>query len=206
MMSISQFGDTAAYLNAFANGNAPALLPAQLVAEHINVTLPTVKRMLQDNRLSGVRISKNLFISVPSLQKRERQFEEEVLTIERYLKNLARGGERSVFYEPVMELVGLTHKIPADRTTIARMLGEVSRRSQEEDQVLLSVVVHKKTSGSTLPSEGFFPWAEELGYEWDDEYEFVEQQTDRVLNTYKVRRLFRYCTWHSDRETSNSWS
>ncbi len=185
MMSISQFGDTAAYLNAFANGNAPALLPAQLVAEHINVTLPTVKRMLQDNRLSGVRISKNLFISVPSLQKRERQFEEEVLTIERYLKNLARGGERSVFYEPVMELVGLTHKIPADRTTIARMLGEVSRRSQEEDQVLLSVVVHKKTSGSTLPSEGFFPWAEELGYEWDDEYEFVEQQTDRVLNTYK---------------------
>ena len=108
-----------------------------------------------------------------------------MLTIERYLKNLARGGERSVFYEPVMELVGLTHKIPADRTTIARMLGEVSRRSQEEDQVLLSVVVHKKTSGSTLPSEGFFPWAEELGYEWDDEYEFVEQQTDRVLNTYK---------------------
>jgi hypothetical protein len=98
----------------------------------------------------------------------------------------ARSGQHSVFYEPVMDIIGKKPSIPADRSYIGGVLGDISTSTARECGILLSVLVHRKTAGRTRPGPGFFELAEELGYEWQDNDRFVEAETLRVLNHYRL--------------------
>jgi hypothetical protein len=63
-------------------------------------------------------------------------------------------------------------------------LGGVSRRTFDEFGVLLSVIVHRNTSGTTSPGAGFFELAEALELEWDDEDALVATAMEKVWEHY----------------------
>ncbi len=111
-----------------------------------------------------------------------------VTPVENFLIDLARQGVTRVFYEPPMRLVGLDHRMSADRRVIGQILGKVSERSvarPETKGLMLSVLVHKKGAGETLPSQGFFDLAHQfqlMGAETPER--FVAKQTKRLLKAY----------------------
>jgi hypothetical protein len=109
-------------------------------------------------------------------------------TIEEYLTDQARSRVRSVFYEPVMAKVGLTPKIPHHRKLIGGYLETISKKSHHKYGVILTVLVHQKTAGTTRPGKGFFKLADELGYSCDDKDQFVSEQTDKVLSVFLPER------------------
>jgi hypothetical protein len=75
-------------------------------------------------------------------------------------------------------------KIPADRKRIGYLLGDVSRQTFKEFGILLSVTVHRKTSGTTSPGAGFFELAEDLKLEWDDDDVLVATEMEKVWGHY----------------------
>jgi hypothetical protein len=174
------------YIKAFSKDRELAVIPIPLVAEHLERSGPAVTAMLRTGRLDEIRIGKNRFVGLKSLVDMQEEFDKQVEVVERYLIKQVRKGIGAVFYEPVMAQVGMDTGIPADRTKIGNILGAISRRSQDENKVMLSVLVHRKTLGTTNPGPGFFALARSLGYECaDNENEFVRKQTARVMKAYR---------------------
>ena len=174
------------YLKDFMEDWSLAVMPVPVVAEHLNRTPAAITAMIRAGKLEEVRIKKNKFVKVASLLDMQEEFNRQVETVMVYLEKLARKGIRKVYYEPVMAEVGMSPSVPADRTKIGAVLGAVSRRSQKERKVLLSVLVHRKTLGTTNPGPGFYGLARDLGYDCEDgDNDFVEKQTDRVMRSYK---------------------
>lgn len=96
-----------------------------------------------------------------------------------------RPHDRNVaFYEQVMKMLGMSRTVPADRTKIGAILGRVSEESFRKHKILLSVIVHRKTAGRTVPGPGFLTLARELEFTWEDDRLFVEQQGERVFDHY----------------------
>ncbi|WHZ36516.1 hypothetical protein [Sagittula sp. MA-2] len=176
-----QFDTLNDYLGTCGSSEDLALLPVPLVAEHLGVTPAAVTARMGRGALEEIRIGKSRFVSRRSLLAERDLREQRADRVEPFLLDLASRGERKIYYEPVMKLVGLSWRVPADRTEIGRILAVVSRRSLEKSGAMISVLVHKKTAGTTLPSGAFFELAENLGFDWEDDYDFVEEQTDRVI-------------------------
>lgn len=180
-----QFNNLCAYLLAHDARGDLAAVPVPLVADHLSVSSAAVAAMLKDGRLEGVRIGSNVLVTLASLQARETKRAGEESVTQRYLEKCAKERVRVIFYEPVMAQVGMTPRVPAHRTRIGNILGEISRKSYAQDGVLLSVLVHQKTAGVTHPGKGFFKLArEELNLPYIDADAFVEEQTDKVLAAY----------------------
>ena len=179
-----RFETLADYMEAFSKNPDLAVIPTPLVAEHLGRTPPAVTAMIRTGKLDEIQIGKNKFIALRSLMELEKAFQRQVDIVEQYLRDLVKEGRRSVFYEPIMTKVGMDPAIPADRTKIGEILGEVSRRSMKRDGVLLSVLVHRKSAGNTGPGPGFFKLAAELGCSWTDDNAFVEEQTELVIKKY----------------------
>ena len=180
-----KFDSLSDYIKAFSKDRELAIVPIPLVAEHLNRSAPAVTAMIGTGKLKEIRIGKNRFIMLKSLVDLEEAYEKQLDVVERYLIKQAKKGERVIYYEPVMAQVGMKTTVPADRSKIGEILGEISRRSYKKDGVLLSVLVHRKTAGTTNPGPGFFELAEIMEYAWDDNSAFVEQQTDLVMKAYK---------------------
>jgi hypothetical protein len=86
-----------------------------------------------------------------------------------------------------MEKIGLDWRVPADRSRIGSILGEISERTAEVDKrqkLMLTVLVHRKTAGVTRPGKGFFDLARDLGHTFNDEDEFVRRHTDKVIEAF----------------------
>lgn len=182
-MEFETLGD---YLAAYEKDRELGVMPIPLVAEYLERTPAAVTAMIRSERLSEIKIGKNRFVSLQSLLDMKRAQDSQVERVMKYLEKQAKAGVRAVFYEPVMAQVGLSTGIPADRNRIGQILGRVSEISYERDGILLSVLVHRKTAGTTKPGPGFPGLAESLGLDWDeDDYDgFVEEQTDLVLEHY----------------------
>jgi hypothetical protein len=183
-MQVDSFDSLADYIATQTTKGDLAAVPIPLVAEHLNVSSPAVAAMLSDGRLDGVRIGKNTLVTLSSLQARQTKRAGQESTVHKYLMKRAKEGVRAIFYEPVMAQVGMTPRVPADRTRIGGILGAISEKSYEEDGVLLSVLVHQKTAGTTRPGKGFFDLARHLGFKWTDDNKFIKDQTDKVLAAY----------------------
>lgn len=177
------FGAPVEYLRAFEKDPSLAVLPLQTVADFRGVTRAAIDRMLRLEQLEEIRIGKTRYVRVSSLVALQREYDDRVSTVHKYLEKCAQ--KRTVVtYEPVMALIGLSPSIPADRNTIGSILGTISGRSREQDGILLTVIVHRKTQGKTRPGPGFFALAEALEIEWDDDDEFVEAETQKVWDHY----------------------
>lgn len=93
----------------------------------------------------------------------------------------ARAARRElVFYAPVMDLLGLSPAVAADRGTIGAVLIGVSLETFRAHGHMLSVLVHRKGPAPTRPGAGFFKLAAELGLLTGDPNRFVADELERV--------------------------
>lgn len=173
------------YLEAYADDPTLAVMPIPVVADHLEKTPAAISAMIRTGKLDEVRIKKNRFVLLSSLLARQEGFEDQVETVKKYLVKQAKKGTRSLFYEPLMDQVGMKPTTPADRTKIGQILGTISERSYEENGILLSVLVHRKTAGITNPGPGFFNLAKGMGFKFKDKNDFVEEHTNLVMKAYK---------------------
>jgi hypothetical protein len=175
------------YLAAYSKDRELGIIPIPLVAEYLERTPAAVTAMIRAGNLAEIKIGKNRFVSVQSLADRQKKHDDDCMIVKNYLIKQVRKGETAMFYEPVMAQIGLSTTVPADRTKIGIILGDISAETNDQkgrDRCMLSVLVHRKTAGTTRPGDGFFELARHLGYEWDDDDAFVEEQTKRVMRAY----------------------
>lgn len=187
-----KFESASDYLQALEHDPSLAILPLQMVADHRGVTRAAIDRMVRIGQLEEIRIESTRYVRASSLRGIRDEFERKVAVVRSYLEKAARQGETCVFYEPVMKIVGLSPKVPADRTAIGAILGRISEITwalPKKDRHLLSVIVHRKTPGITRPGPGFITLAEDLHEnaglpDWEDEDDLIERETRRVLGFY----------------------
>lgn len=184
---VTSFDTLMEYIEALQNDEKLAVVPLQEVADHRGVTRAAVVRMLSVGQLDEVKIGRNRYVRAWSLIDREEVFRQEDEAIRAYLEECARAGE-TVFYEPVMAIIGLSWRVPADRKRIGMALGRVSEATWSEHGVLLSVLVHRKTSGITRPGPGFFDLLKGLEdfepYPKGEEDAIIARETQRVFDFY----------------------
>lgn len=178
------YEDAASYLDALQKDPKLAVLPLQMVADLREVSRGAIDQMLRAGRLQEIRIGGTRFVSAASIHALQRSEEDRVNRVEAFLEDLARK-RGTVTYEPVMASVGLSWRVPRDRSIIGQILGTISTRTWEEHGILLTTLVHRKMAGRTRPGPGFFQLAEDLGLpEWSDENELIERETKRVWDFY----------------------
>lgn len=172
------------YLTDCLAGMSLAVMPVPVVADHLGKTSAAITAMIRAGKLEEIRIKNNRFVKVSSLLDLQDEFENQIRVVTDYLVKLAKNGTHKVYYEPVMTEVDMSPSVPADRTKIGHILGEISQKTYDEKRLLLSVLVHRKAPGTTRPGPGFFDLARHMGFEWDDDDEFVKKQTKLVLKAY----------------------
>jgi hypothetical protein len=188
MPSIS-FENSGQYLDALERNPALALATLDMAQDICGVGRATVDKMLREDVLTCVEIAGVRHVLAADLRARMLRYRDQVTKVRLILEQLARK-QTTTFYEPVMSPVGLSWRVPRDRTLVGQILGDISEQTHQEvaadgqSGVLLSVLVHKKTTGVTRPGEGFFNLAASLGYEWEDPDAFVQEQTTRVFAYY----------------------
>jgi hypothetical protein len=180
-----KFESAAAYLRALEKDPKLSALPLQLVANLRGVTRAAIDRMVKLRQLDEIRVGKSRFVRAWSLIERDRKHRENIAAVKKFLEARAREGLKFVFYEPVMDVVGLRPAIPADRAAIGRMLREIAEQTKKESDILLPVLVHRKATGRTRPGLGFRKLARTLGYRFDSYDDFLEQQTQKVMRHYR---------------------
>ena len=92
----------------------------------------------------------------------------------------ARAARREIVtYAPVMDLLGLSPAVAADRGLVG-----VSLDTFREHGRMLSVLVHRKGKPPTRPGAGFFKLAAELGLLTGDPDRLVADELERVWTLY----------------------
>ena len=183
-MSMRRFESVRRYLDALEQDPSLSVLSMSMAAEEFNVGRAAIDAMVRSGRLLGVKIGRPTYVLTRSIFEKRKEREKQVEIVERLLEKIASKRE-FCFYEPIMEKLGLSWKIPNHRRLIGEILGDVSRGSKAKHRLLLSVLVHKKTAGKTRPSDAFFSLAKELGYTVEDEDEFVRDQLKKVWDYYR---------------------
>lgn len=186
--SVKSFDTVSDYLAELANDPELAILPLQMVADHLGLTRAAVDRMVRIGQLEEIRIEKTRFVSAESLYKRQQEHRHKVAKVRVFLEDCARE-RRIVTYEPVMEKIGLSPSIPADRTAIGKILGDILKKSWRKDRILLTAIVHRKTTGKTRPGPGFAAVLEEIEDfpEYEDEDAMVTEAIQKVWDHYAQR-------------------
>lgn len=185
---MKKFADELEYVQALENNFELAVLSMAMAARSRKsrpVTRAAIDRMVRLGQLEAVHIGGTRYVLAKSLIELNKREDDDVTKVRKLIEKFARN-KRSLFYEPVMSILGLSHTVPADRTRIGWVLGAVSTQTHDENRFLLSALVHKKTGGKTRPGDGFFILAEELGYEGSDRDALVDQQTRRIFRYYET--------------------
>jgi hypothetical protein len=184
-----KFKSLDAYLAAFRKGEADAILPIDDAADHFGVTSKTISSRLKRGTLKKVTIGKDNHASLQGVLQIQDEDLEKVGKIEKYLKKAIDQGSESIFYNEIMKLVGLKLDNPHHRSVIGDLLGKVSRRSHTKNKTLLSVMVHNKKTGKTIPNDSFFMLADELGYPISDKSKRGDKVKWSQKHTKKIIKL-----------------
>ncbi|MCA1436771.1 hypothetical protein I6F33_27890 [Bradyrhizobium sp. BRP20] len=178
-----EFKNVEEYIDAFRRNSQLAVVSVQMAADYRGVTRAAIERMIATEQLEVIKIKSTRCIKLQGLIDLAEAFEHQVQIARKYLEEAAVA-QTILFYEQVMQALGLSRTVPADRTKVGKVLGRVSEISFEKDGILLSAIVHRKTAGHTVPGPGFLTLAEELGLEWDDERTFADEHVKRVFDHY----------------------
>lgn len=183
-----EFEDADAYVRAYIKDRSLAVMPVPMAAELFGITSAGIVARVRSEALRDIRVAGTRYITMESVLDSVSKTDRDVDIVKAYLEQQARSGVKSIDYTPVMDLLGLSSKLSADRTKIGWVLGAVSRRSYDEKGVLLSVLVHLKNT--SMPSEnGFFGLVDNLIEDWEDSYDdresFVREETKRVIKAYR---------------------
>ncbi len=79
-----------------------------------------------------------------------------------------------------METLGLRSTVPSDRKRIGALLGAISEETYDRDQILLTAIVHRQSTGATSPGPGFFELARALELNLENEENFLAEEMDKV--------------------------
>ena len=178
------------YLGALYADPTMAVISMQMAADARDVSRAAIDRMVRIGQLEGVRIDGTRYVRASSMRALKEKREQQVAQVRKFLEKCARKSQNVVFYEPVMDIVGLKTTIPADRKRIGVLLGEVSEQTYEESKILLTAIVHRKTaSRTTHPGPGFFNLAKSVGLKWDrrDDAGFLDREIEKVRKHYASR-------------------
>ncbi|MGL3104621.1 hypothetical protein [Bradyrhizobium sp. BR 1432] len=178
-----QYADIRDYIHALGRNPELAVISLQMAADFRRVSRAAIDRMVRIGQLQEVKIKNTRCVLARDLVKLAEAFEHEVQIVRDYLAEAA-ASRNVVFYEQVMKVLGLSRTVPAHRTKIGEILGKVSEESFARRKILLSAIVHRKTAGRTAPGPGFLPLARQLGFSWQDDRLFVEQQVERAFDHY----------------------
>ena len=173
------------YVRKLSKDSSLAILPFNVAANAIGVSRAAIERMLADGRLEEIVVDDTRCVRAHGVADFVAKMDHRVTVAFARLEVVARQRE-TLTYRPLMEEVELDYTLSRDRNVIANVLDRVSRRSNRENGILLSVLVHRK-NGEALPGPGFFSLARELDYAVGDKAEFVEEQTERVWAHYRRR-------------------
>ncbi|RCL04903.1 hypothetical protein BJI49_11940 [Acetobacter pasteurianus] len=184
-----KFSDLDEYLEYYKEHQGPALIPIETAAYYRDVVKETAKRMIADGRFEGVEIEGDLFVTVDSYMKLKQIDEDRESKIRSVLEDYARRGE-VVTYAPIMDILGLNHKMSSDRKIIGKILGSISEKTYNEHEIFLTAIVHRKYGNKTKPGKGFFELVKIVtGQELEgDEIEETEKETRKVFDFYKTSR------------------
>lgn len=186
-----KFDALADYLEAYQDDPYNhGVLPIPLIAEYLDRSAPAVAAMLKAGGLTEITIGKNRFVQTSSLLEKDDAEAKDAATVRQYLMDMIARGETSTFYDPIMKIIGLTTTTPAHRTKIGAILDRISKDSHEEKGVVLSVLVHRKTAGTTRPGPGFWGMVQGEGLfdpDEQDKDDFVREHTKLVLRKYKPK-------------------
>ncbi|KWR88162.1 hypothetical protein [Cupriavidus sp. IDO] len=183
------FESVDAYLTALRKEPAKlAVVSIMMAAQARKVSRAGIERMLKTGRLTEIQIAGTRCVLAKELIDLEQLEQDVVARVRKEIEKAAKLGVSHLFYQDIMTPVGLSTRVPADRDRIGKILGEISSNTYEESEILLSVLVHKKTAGRTRPSDGFFNLARSLDISFDDPDAFVAKQTSEVLKHYRRRK------------------
>jgi len=188
--TIKVYPEITDYLVEFGDPyTGPAVISRTMTATALGVSRSAIDGMLSRGTLSGRDINGVLCVNVQSLCERLGRQKGLVAGAQKFLEELAaKPHPAPVTYAPLMTLLGLSSTMSADRGRMGVALGTVSCASFEatkdrpEGGILLSALVHHKRTGR--PSDAFFNLARELGFEFDDEDEFLAQQLAAIYAYY----------------------
>jgi hypothetical protein len=181
-----EYSDAKEYIEAFRRNPKLAVVSLQIAADFRGVSRAAIERMVAAKHLQEIKIKNTRCILAHGLIDLAEAFEHQVRVAREYLEEAA-ATRAIIFYEQVMKVLGMSRTVPADRTKIGAVLGRVSEVSFEKDGILLSAIVHRKTTGRTVPGPGFLNLAEQLDFDWNDERTFIEEQVKRVFDHYAGR-------------------
>jgi hypothetical protein len=130
-------------------------------------------------------VGETRYVRASSLSSILRGRESRIAAVRSYLEDCA-GEQRTTHYEPVMNLIGLTHSKPADREAIGGVLGAILDQTWREHGVALTVIVRRNAAGRSRCGPGFFKLVASLAGlpDWNDEAALVERETERVWKFY----------------------
>jgi hypothetical protein len=185
-----KFANTHEYISALRRNPDLAVISMQMAADFRHVSRAAIDRMVRIDQLTEVKIKNTRCVLARDLIKLSESFEHDVKTVREYLEDAA-ANRNVVFYEQAMKVLGMSRTVPAHRTKIGEILGAVSEESFAKHKILLSAIVHRKTLGRTAPGPGFLPLMRNLGFNWQDDRLFVEQQVERVFNHYADKKRSR---------------
>jgi hypothetical protein len=188
-----KYEEVEVYIRAVADDPSLALIPIPMAAELFGITGAGIAARVKSGTLRGIKVGGSRYVILDSVVATLKKSDEEVAIVRRFLEDHARQGISSVEYAPVMDLLGLSSTLSADRTRIGWILGAVSRQTFHDGKGLLSVIVHRK--GTKMPSEnGFFGLVDGLVADgaiddWEKKYnsreDFVAAETRRVIKAYR---------------------
>ena len=141
--------------------------------------------MLKGGRLEGIRVGATRYVRASSFNALLNKWDDQVATVRKQLERNARDRE-IIFYAPLMATLGMKSTIPADRKLIGAILGTISRETYDRDQILLSAIVHRQSTGATSAGPGFFDLAGDLGLKFKSDKTFLAEEVNKVWRPYNA--------------------
>ena len=147
-------------------------------ASEIKAWLDIVERRTNENTCQKKHVPEHSKRSQG--RNRAAELSSRVEKVSLFLMRIAKSG-RLISYPAAMAHLRLWPDIPADLSLFEEILAEVSTRSYQQGQVLLSVVVVSKGTRNAEPPKGFFDLAKKLGCDGiNDSSDFVHKQRTRL--------------------------
>jgi DNA-binding Lrp family transcriptional regulator len=180
-----EFDDIHMYLMELQGEPYFAILPLQQAADVLGVTRAAISQRIKAKKLDGVKLGRTTYACALSVLAVIDQEHEDVRTIREFLEQVARSG-KTTNYSEVMPLVGLSSKVPYERLIIGKLLGLVSRESNESSKsILLSALVFNQSL--RRPSDAFFGLAYDEGYEDAYDDDFLDKHLRKIYRKYRSK-------------------
>ncbi|CTQ33136.1 hypothetical protein [Jannaschia rubra] len=173
------FEETEGWLRALTKGLPVAIMPNPLAAEALGESSNAISKKVKNGDVPVITIGERRYISADFVAERVEAERALKASIIHKLEHVARNGA-TIFYGELMEMVGMKWQSPPDRSKIGYILGAISRKTFEEEGILLSALVHRKGPEPTSPGPGYRELMASLREDHDD-LDFDPEEDQEIM-------------------------